>query len=68
VPDESSVYVSAVLPPELVQRLDLKIAEARLRTLRSGSETAIIPTRSNWIRNAILHYLNCPNVNGNQNP
>ncbi len=65
MPAEESVYVSSVLPPDLVQRMDLRIAEARVRTLRAGREEAIIPTRSNWIRNAILHYLSCPGVNGN---
>jgi hypothetical protein len=64
---DASVYVSSVLPPELVQRMDLKIAEARVQMLRTEREDAIIPTRSSWIKRAILHYLTCPHANGSGN-
>ncbi len=68
IADENAVarvYVSAVIPADVARKLDLKIAEERVKTLRSGSEDAVLPSRSSYIRNALLHYLTCLHVNSN---
>ena len=48
------MIVSAEVPDDIVKRIDVYLAERRLSTLRSGQEDSILPTRSSFLREAIL--------------
>lgn len=62
---DEGTHVSSVVPREIVKRLDIKITEIQLKLLREGKRKGdIVPSRSSWIRAAIIHFLNCPHVNG----
>jgi metal-responsive CopG/Arc/MetJ family transcriptional regulator len=59
------VIVSFDAPEELLQRMDVMIAKQMLESVKDGERTTP-RARSQFIRTAILFYLNYSN--GNRNP
>lgn len=57
------MIVSAEIPEEVIKVVDVRVAEARLLAAKTGKPDAPIgPTRSSFIKEAVVHYLNCVTV------
>jgi metal-responsive CopG/Arc/MetJ family transcriptional regulator len=58
------MIVSAEVPDELIQELDIRIAKERLTAavVRSKGGSAVTPSRSSLIKEALQHFLLCNNA------
>ena len=59
---DDTVYVTSIIPAAIAKKMDAHIVEKFVRsrkTPRKDNEAPRIPTRSSYIRDAILHYLEC---------
>jgi|HubBroStandDraft_5_1064220.scaffolds.fasta_scaffold157368_2 hypothetical protein len=59
--DDNRTIVSVELPRDLVDWINLRVAEQRLDLLKAGKDDRLLPTRSSFLRNLILKAKN----NGN---
>jgi hypothetical protein len=60
--ERSTTIVSVELPKDLVDWINLRVAEQRVAILKAGKDEPLLPTRSSFLRNLVIKAKN----NGNK--